>query len=117
VTFKKEDIVFTYGSKWKQHYFTKIGNDYFVFPAQWDVKAGNWRRYYVREGTDWWVPHYPAEQMQRPTGPLCDGCHSVNFNVKDNSVTELNADARSATAPEACMWPGRPRRTLSTLGV
>ncbi len=90
VTFKKEDIVFTYGSKWKQRFFTKVGNDYFALPAQWDVKAGMWRRYYVRDGTDWWTKHYPAEQMQRPTGPTCDGCHSVNFNTKDNSVTEWN---------------------------
>ncbi len=90
VTFKKEDIAFTYGSRWKQRYFTKIGNDYFVFGAQWDVAAKVWRRYYVRDGTDWWVKHYPAEQMQRPTGPLCDGCHSTNFNVNTNAVTEWN---------------------------
>jgi predicted CXXCH cytochrome family protein len=90
VTFKKEDIAFTYGSRWKQRYFTKIGNDYFVFPAQWDVTAKMWRPYFVREGTDWWFPHYPADQMKRPTGPLCDGCHSVNFNVKTNAVTEWN---------------------------
>ena len=38
VTFKQEDVAFTYGSKWKQRYFTKIGDDYFVFPAQWDVQ-------------------------------------------------------------------------------
>ena len=29
VTFKKDDIAFVYGSKWKQRYFTKIGDDYF----------------------------------------------------------------------------------------
>jgi predicted CXXCH cytochrome family protein len=90
VTFKKEDIAFTYGSRWKQRYFTKVGNDYAVFGAQWDVKAGLWRRYYVREGTDWWVPHYPADQMKRPTGPLCDGCHSTNYNVRTKTVTEWN---------------------------
>ena len=78
VTFTKADVVFTYGSKWKQRYYTRIGDDYFVFPAQWDVQNQTWRRYYVRPGTDWWVEHYPADQMQRPTGPLCDGCHSVN---------------------------------------
>jgi hypothetical protein len=38
VTFRKEDIAFTYGSKWKQRYFTKRGDDYYVFPAQWDVQ-------------------------------------------------------------------------------
>ena len=60
------------------------------FPAQWDVRAKTWRRYYVEPGTDWWAEHYPADQMQRPTGPLCDGCHSVNYDVKAKTVTEWN---------------------------
>ncbi len=100
VTFRKEDIVFTYGSKWKQRYFTKIGRDYFVFPAQWDVRNRTWRRYYVREGADWWVVHYPADQMKRPTGPLCDGCHSTNYDVATGSVTEWNVGC------EKCHGPG-----------
>jgi hypothetical protein len=54
VTFKKDDVAFTYGSKWKQRYFTKIGDDYFVFPAQWDVQNKVWRAYSPRPGTDWW---------------------------------------------------------------
>jgi hypothetical protein len=37
LTFKKEDIAFVYGSKWKQRYFKKVGDDYFPLPAQWDV--------------------------------------------------------------------------------
>jgi hypothetical protein len=45
VTFTPEDIAFTYGSRWKQRYFTQIGSDYFVFPAQWDVLNETWRRY------------------------------------------------------------------------
>ena len=100
LTFKKEDIAFTYGSKWKQRYFTKIGDDYFVLPAQWDVRNAIWRPYYVKPGTDWWVPHYPADQMQRPTGPLCDGCHSVNYNVTTKQVTEWNVGC------EKCHGPG-----------
>src|SRR5688572_14765175 len=32
VTFRIEDVAFTYGSKWKQRYFTRIGADYYVFP-------------------------------------------------------------------------------------
>jgi predicted CXXCH cytochrome family protein len=90
VTFNRRDIAFTYGSKWKQRYFTKRGDDYFVFPAQWDVLAQTWRRYYVEAGTDWWVQHYPADQMQRPTGPLCDGCHSVNYDLATKQPTEWN---------------------------
>ena len=37
VTFTKDDVAFVYGSKWKQRYFTKIGDDYFPLGAQWDV--------------------------------------------------------------------------------
>ena len=90
VTFTKEDIAFTYGTKWKQRYFTRIGDDFFVFPAQWDVRNKTWRQYYVKPGTDWWTNVYPADQMQRPTSTLCDGCHSVNFNIRTKTPTEWN---------------------------
>ena len=29
LTFRKEDIAFVYGTKWKQRYFQKVGDDYF----------------------------------------------------------------------------------------
>ena len=31
VTFDPDEIDFTYGSKWKQRYFTRNGDDYFCF--------------------------------------------------------------------------------------
>src|SRR5450631_1301305 len=37
LTFTKDDIALTYGSKWKQRYFKQVGDDYFVLPAQWDI--------------------------------------------------------------------------------
>ena len=100
VTFKVSDIAFVYGSKWKQRYFTKVGNDYFPLSAQWDVQNKVWRAYMVQPNTDWWVPHYPADNMNRPTGPLCDGCHSVNYDVRTKSVTEWNVGC------EKCHGPG-----------
>lgn len=100
VTFSLEDIAFTYGSKWKQRYFTRIGDDFFVQPAQWDVLNREWRPYRVAQGTDWWVEHYPEDQMQRPTGALCDGCHSTNYNIETKQVTEWNVGC------EKCHGPG-----------
>jgi hypothetical protein len=44
LTFSKDDVAFTYGSKWKQRCFKKVGDDYFPLPAQWDVTNGVWRR-------------------------------------------------------------------------
>ncbi|HTF72217.1 MAG TPA: multiheme c-type cytochrome [Edaphobacter sp.] len=82
VKFTKDDIAFIYGSKWKQRYFTKKGDDYYPLGAQWDITHQMWRPYMVAPKTDWWVPFYPADNMQRPTGTLCDGCHSVNYNIQ-----------------------------------
>ncbi len=100
LTFKLADVAFTYGSKWKQRYFKKVGDDYFPLPAQWDVTNKVWRAYNVKPGTDWWTAHYGTDNLQRPTGPLCDGCHSVNYNVQTKAVTEWNVGC------EKCHGPG-----------
>jgi hypothetical protein len=85
VTFNKEDIAFVYGTKWKQRYFQKVGDDYYPLGAQWDVTHQLWRAYHVANGTDWWTKFYPDANSARPTGPLCDGCHSVNYNIQNKS--------------------------------
>jgi predicted CXXCH cytochrome family protein len=100
VNFTKDDIAFVYGSKWKQRYFTKKGDDYFPLGAQWDVTHQTWRAYSVAANTDWWAPFYPGGNMQRPTGPLCDGCHSVGYDIKTRQVAEWNVGC------EKCHGPG-----------
>src|SRR5437773_1280975 len=62
LTFKLDDVAFVYGTKWKQRYFKKVGNDYFPLPAQWDVNHKIWRAYFVQPNTDWWVPFYPRSE-------------------------------------------------------
>ena len=41
-----------------------------------------------------------AENAKRPTGPLCYGCHSVNYNVQTKTVAEWNVGC------ERCHGPG-----------
>ena len=98
--FPKEDVALVYGSIWKQRYFKKVGDDYFPEPAQWDIKNKTWRKYFVEAGTDWWEPLYPPDNMKRPTGPLCDGCHSVGYDLKTKHVVEWNVGC------ERCHGPG-----------
>ena len=98
--FTKDQIALVYGSIWKQRYFTKKGDDYFPEPAQWDVTNRVWRPYSVAKGTDWWEPFYPPNNMQRPTGPTCDGCHSVDYNIQSKQVAEWNVGC------EQCHGPG-----------
>ena len=98
--FTKDQVALVYGSIWKQRYFTKKGDDYFPEPAQWDVSHRVWRPYSVAKGTDWWEPFYPPDNMQRPTGPTCDGCHSVDYNIQTKQVAEWNVGC------EKCHGPG-----------
>ncbi|MGB6599029.1 MAG: cytochrome c3 family protein, partial [Candidatus Acidiferrum sp.] len=108
--FTKADVAFVYGSLWKQRYFTKIGDDYFPEPAQWDVTAHAWKPYFVAKGTDWWAPFYPADNLQRPTGPTCDGCHSVDYNIHTKKVAEWNVGC------ERCHGPGSEHVAHATRG-
>ena len=90
----KADIGFVYGSHWKQRYFTKVGNDYFPLPIQWNIATKQWSKYHVPDtGGDWWAQYYPdpkGDNSTRPTGPLCDGCHSVNYNIDTKQPSEWN---------------------------
>jgi len=98
--FTKDQVAFVYGSLWKQRYFTKAGDDYFPFPAQWDVGNHTWRPYMVpAKGGDWWGALYPPDNMQRPTGPTCDGCHSVGYNIQTKQVAEWNVGCERCHGP------------------
>jgi len=99
LTFSRDQIELVYGSLWKQRYFTRIGNDYYPQPAQWDVTNKLWRPYFVANGTDWWSTLYPPSNFQRPTSALCDGCHSVNFDITTNTVAEWNVGCESCHGP------------------
>ncbi len=98
VKFTAADVALVYGSIWKQRYFKKEGSDYYVYPAQWDVTHKAWKPYFVKD--DWWAPLYPPDNFQRPTSALCDGCHSVNYNIQTHTVTEWNVGC------EKCHGPG-----------
>jgi predicted CXXCH cytochrome family protein len=108
--FTKNDVALVYGSVWKQRYFTKRGDDYFPERAQWDVTHHVWRSYFVAKGTDWWEPFYPPDNMQRPTGPTCDGCHSVDYNIRTKQVAEWNVGC------EKCHGPGNEHEEHPTRG-
>ncbi len=99
-TFGLGEVAFVYGSRWKQRYFTRRGDDFYPLPAQWDIEKRRWLPYHAEAGTDWWLPFYGPTNMDRPTGPTCDGCHSVNYDVKTKQVTEWNVGC------EKCHGPG-----------
>ena len=98
--FSTEQVALVYGSIWKQRYLTKIGDSYYPLPAQWDIRNHVWRPYHVARGTDWWTAYYPDDNLQRPTGTTCDGCHSVGYDIRTKQVAEWNVGC------ERCHGPG-----------
>jgi predicted CXXCH cytochrome family protein len=91
--FSKEDVAFSYGSKWKQRYWKKSGDTYVPLPVQWNFETKKWSKYHVADAGDWWAVHYPdpkGDNSARPTAPLCDGCHSVDFNIDTKQPHEWN---------------------------
>lgn len=99
--FTVDQVAFVYGSLWKQRYFTKVGDDYYPLPVQWDIGNKKWMKYHVPDaGADWWAAYYPSDNMQRPTGPICDGCHSVSYDIHTKKVAEWNVGC------ERCHGPG-----------
>jgi hypothetical protein len=99
LTFKLDAVAFLYGSKWKQRTSRRWVTTTIRFPRS-DVTNKVWRAYMVQPNTDWWVQYFPADNMKRPTGPLCDGCHSVNYNIQTKTVAEWNVGC------ERCHRPG-----------
>ena len=103
LAFTKDDVAFSYGSKWKQRYWKKSGDTYVPLPVQWNFETKKWSKYHVADAGDWWAKHYPdpkGDNSARPTAPLCDGCHSVDFNIDTKQPHEWNVGC------EACHGAG-----------
>lgn len=99
--FAAGQVAFVYGSLWKQRYFTRVGDNYYPLPVQWDVGNRKWLPYHVpSNGADWWAAFYPEDNMHRPTGPTCDGCHSVGYDIHTHKPAEWNVGC------ERCHGPG-----------
>lgn len=90
-----DDIVYTLGSKWKQRYAIKRGEDYFFLPAQWNMATEEWKPYFAE---NW-------DQEERAWRNRCIGCHTTGYNPETNQFTEVGIGC------EGCHGPGEPHVT------
>jgi predicted CXXCH cytochrome family protein len=97
--FKLDDVDMLVGSRFKQRYAKKIGDDYYMLPAQWNVKTKEWVTYQPKN--DWWAREgvYPKEWNKRPTSKLCEGCHTTGFDIKTKKPVERNITCESCHGP------------------
>ncbi len=95
LSFKLEDVDMVVGSRFKQRYAQKIGDDYYMLGAQWNVETKEWVKYHPKN--DWWAAQaiYPKEWDKRPTSRLCEGCHTVGFDLETKEPFERNIACES----------------------
>jgi predicted CXXCH cytochrome family protein len=101
LTFSLDEVDMLVGSRFKQRYAKRIGDDYYMLPAQWNVETEEWVPYNPKK--DWWAAEglYPKEWHKRPNSKLCEGCHTTGFDIQTKKPVEQNI------ACEACHGPGR----------
>jgi predicted CXXCH cytochrome family protein len=99
LTFTLEDVDMLVGSRFKQRYAKKIGDDYYMLPAQWNIETKEWATYQPKN--DWWAAEgvYPKEWSKRPASKLCEGCHTTGFDIKTKKPAERNITCENCHGP------------------
>jgi predicted CXXCH cytochrome family protein len=87
-TFTREQVLYTIGNQWKQRYITRIGDELYVLPAQYNLETGEW------------APYHADNWKERPWLKNCGGCHVTGLDYEQRSFVE------PAVGCEACHGPG-----------
>ena len=86
--FEKKDALYTIGNQWKQRCITKIGDELFIPPAQYNLETGRW------------APYHAHNWKQRPWLKNCGGCHVTGLDYEKRTFVEPGVGC------EACHGPG-----------
>jgi len=86
--FKKEDILYTIGFQWRQRYLTKVGDEYFILPAQFNIAEGKWEE--TPEDKKW---------KERPWFKECAGCHATGVEPAKKTFKEAGIGCESCHGP------------------
>jgi predicted CXXCH cytochrome family protein len=86
--FDLKDAIYTIGNQWKQRYITKIGDELFILPAQYNLETGRW------------VPYHAKNWKERPWLKNCGGCHVTGLDYEKRAFIEPGVGC------EACHGPG-----------
>ena len=99
--FRREEIVYTIGSKFKQRYMipTTIDGkpDFRLGNYQWNTQTKKWQHF--KPWKYWYHDAYPHDNRHFPTSNTCDGCHFTGFMSTGKRIAP-------AIGCESCHGPG-----------
>ena len=96
---KKDEILYTIGSQWKQRFLVKKDNTLFISPIQYNADTHRWVNYHEK---DW---------DKRPWLLKCGGCHATGADLEKNTFNE------PGVACEACHGAGSWHAALPKTAV
>ena len=96
---KKDEILYTIGSQWKQRYLVKKDDALFISPIQYNADTHRWVNYHEN---DW---------DKRPWLLKCGGCHATGADLEKNTFNE------PGVACEACHGAGSWHAALPKTAV
>ncbi|MBI3592121.1 MAG: hypothetical protein HY099_01305 [Nitrospirae bacterium] len=99
---KKEDIVYTIGSEWRQRYLTKKGDEYIVHTSQYNVGVGKWEE--STKNGSWFKDcagcHAtgvdPVKKTFKEASVGCEMCHGAGSN---HAKAELGYESATIINP------------------
>ena len=96
---KKDEILYTIGSQWKQRYLVKKNGTLYISPIQYNADTHRWVNYHEK---DW---------DKRPWLLKCGGCHTTGADLEKNTFKE------TGTSCEACHGKGSWHAALPKTAV
>jgi hypothetical protein len=96
---KKDEILYTIGSQWKQRYLVEKDDTLYISPIQYNAD------------THRWVNYHEADWDKRPWLLKCGGCHATGADLEKNTFNE------PGVACEACHGKGSWHAALPKTAV
>jgi len=96
---KKDEILYTIGSQWKQRYLVEKDDTLFISPIQYNADTHRWVNYHEK---DW---------DKRPWLLKCGGCHATGVDLEKNTFMEPGVSC------EACHGKGSWHAALPKTAV
>jgi len=96
---KKDEILYTIGSQWKQRFLVKKEGTLYISPIQYNADTHRWVNYHEQ---DW---------DKRPWALKCGGCHATGVDLEKNTFIEPGVSC------EACHGKGSWHSALPKTAV
>lgn len=96
---KKDEILYTIGSQWKQRFLIEKGDTLFISPIQYNAD------------THRWVPYHEHDWKKRPWIKKCGGCHATGVDLEKGTFNE------PGVACESCHGKGSWHAALPKTAV